>query len=132
MATHKPAQAAPELGAAIRHALQSPSITAAPAPAGVTRSARPAPAAQSPIDRREREAERRRLAAERAAAVLRADGLLRLPEVLAVVPVSPSTWWQGIREGRFPAGLKLGARCTAWRAADVRDLLARIGAEAAP
>lgn len=77
--------------------------------------------------RAERRAERRRVAAERAAVVLSADGLLRLPEVLAVVPLSPSTWWAGVRSGRFPAGVKLGARCTAWRAADIRELLARLG-----
>lgn len=79
--------------------------------------------------RSQREAERKRLAAERAGSVLKADGLLRLPEVLALVPVSASTWWEGIRSGRFPAGVKLGPRCTAWRAADIRGLLARLSAE---
>lgn len=79
--------------------------------------------------RAERRAERRRVAAERAAVVLNADGLLRLPEVLAVFPVSPSTWWAGVSSGRFPAGVKLGARCTAWRAADIRELLAKLGQE---
>lgn len=77
--------------------------------------------------RADRRAKRLRVAAERAAAVLNADGLLRLPEVLAVVPVASSTWWAGVRSGRFPAGVKLGARCTAWRAADIRELLAKIG-----
>ena len=73
--------------------------------------------------------ERQHHAAERAGALLKVDGLLRLPEVLALVPVSASTWWDGIRSGRFPAGVKLGPRCTAWRAADIRDLLARLSAE---
>jgi len=127
---HKVAPSSPSLGSDMRHAPQgSPATAALAAPRGPRASRSPSPA-QSPIDKREREAERRRLAADRAAAVLRADGLLRLPEVLALVPVSPSTWWQGIREGRFPSGVKLGARCTAWRASDVRELLARLGAEA--
>jgi prophage regulatory protein len=72
-------------------------------------------------------ADRRKLAAERAAAVLAADGFLRLPEVLSLIPVSASTWWQGVRDLRFPAGVKLGARATAWRSADIRALLARLG-----
>ena len=55
------------------------------------------------------------------------DALLRLPEVLAVYPVSASVWWQGIREGRFPAGVKIGARCTAWRSASIRALIAAAG-----
>jgi predicted DNA-binding transcriptional regulator AlpA len=82
---------------------------------------------QTEAERDKRRAERRRVAAERAAAVLNADGLMRLPEVLAVVPLSPSTWWAGVRSGRFPAGIKLGTRCTAWRAADIRELLAKLG-----
>lgn len=73
--------------------------------------------------RKARAAERRRLAAERAGAILAAGGLLRLPEVLALVPVSASTWWEGCRSGRFPAPVKIGPRCTAWRSADLRAFL---------
>lgn len=51
------------------------------------------------------------------------ERLLRLPEVLARVPVSPSAWWRGIQEKRFPAGIKLGPRTTAWRASDIDDLI---------
>lgn len=66
-------------------------------------------------------------AAERAVAVLAGDGLLRLPEVLSVFPVGKSTWWAGIRESRYPQPVKLGPRCTAWRAADIRALIAKVG-----
>jgi len=38
------------------------------------------------------------------------DPLLPLPEVLAIVGVSPSTWWAGIAEGRFPPPVKCGRR----------------------
>lgn len=128
MATHETAAtAAPKLGPAIRRALSSPpAADAAPPQARNKRAAR---GPRSNADRREREADRRRMAAERAAALLRSDALLRLREVLALVPVSPSTWWLGVREGRFPAGLKLGARCTAWPAATIRELLARLEVE---
>lgn len=68
--------------------------------------------------------------AERAAAALAAGGLLRLPEVLALVPVSPSTWWAGIKTGKFPAGVRLSQRCTAWKAADIQALLDGLEQEA--
>lgn len=49
--------------------------------------------------------------------------LLRLPQVLELVPVSRSAWWKGVRAGRFPAGVKLGARLTCWRASDIDALI---------
>lgn len=53
-------------------------------------------------------------------------GFLRLPQVLKLFPVGKSTWWAGIRSGRFPKPVKLGERCTAWRAEDVRALIERL------
>ena len=54
---------------------------------------------------------------------LPATGFVRLPQVLAVYPVSRSTWWNGVKDGRFPAGVKLGPRTTAWRVEDIRKLI---------
>ena len=54
-------------------------------------------------------------------------GYVRLPVVLRVIPVSKTTWWDGVKAGRFPRGVKLGARMTAWRVEDIRDLIARLG-----
>jgi prophage regulatory protein len=51
-------------------------------------------------------------------------GLLRLPDVLRLYPVSRSAWYQGIKEGKHPAPLKLaGGRTAAWRLADVLRLI---------
>lgn len=50
-------------------------------------------------------------------------GFLRLPDVLKIIPVGKSTWWAGIQTGRFPKGVKLGPRTTAWRCEDIRQLL---------
>lgn len=50
-------------------------------------------------------------------------GFMRLPAVLAVIPVSKSTWWAGVKSGRFPQSVKLGERITAWRAEDIRALI---------
>jgi predicted DNA-binding transcriptional regulator AlpA len=49
--------------------------------------------------------------------------LLRLPQVLALVPVCPSTWWSGVKSGRFPRPIKLGPRITCWRAQDIFSLI---------
>lgn len=52
-------------------------------------------------------------------------GLVRLSQILAPrgpIPVSKSTWWQGVKDGRFPQPQKLGPRTTVWRAEDVRVL----------
>lgn len=54
-------------------------------------------------------------------------GFVRLPVVLAVYPVSKSTWWQGIKDGRFPAGVKLSEKTTAWRVEDIRKLITSAG-----
>lgn len=54
--------------------------------------------------------------------------LLRLRAILAPhgpIPVSKSTWWAGVKDGRFPKPIKLGARITAWRAEDIDRLIAR-------
>jgi len=57
-------------------------------------------------------------------AFLPLTGFIRLPAVLAVIPVSKSTWWEGVKSGRFPKSVKLSERITAWRAEDIRALIA--------
>ncbi|MDY0029774.1 MAG: AlpA family phage regulatory protein [Pseudobdellovibrionaceae bacterium] len=56
--------------------------------------------------------------------VLPETGFVRLPEVLKVFPVSKSTWWSGVKEGRYPRPVKLGPKITAWRVEDIRGLIA--------
>ena len=54
-------------------------------------------------------------------------GMLRLRDILAPegpIPVSKSTWWAGVKSGRFPKPRKLGPRITVWLADDIRKLLA--------
>lgn len=51
------------------------------------------------------------------------EALLRLPEVLRLLPVGKSTWWAGIKSGRYPKPVKLGPGITVWRAADIRTLM---------
>jgi prophage regulatory protein len=62
---------------------------------------------------------------------LPACGFVRLSTILAVVPVGRSTWWEGVRSGRFPQPVKLGPRTTAWRVEDIRHFLDSIAPHAA-
>lgn len=50
--------------------------------------------------------------------------LLRLSSVLDRVPVSRAAWLKGVRDGRFPPGIKLGPRTTCWHASDIDKLIA--------
>lgn len=53
-------------------------------------------------------------------------GFLRLKDILAPrgpIPVSKSTWWAGVKDGRFPKPMKLGKRVTVWKVRDIRDLI---------
>jgi predicted DNA-binding transcriptional regulator AlpA len=50
-------------------------------------------------------------------------GFLRLPEVLSLIPIGKTCWWEGVRSGRFPKAVKLSPKCTAWRAEDIRELI---------
>ena len=54
-------------------------------------------------------------------------GFLRLPQVLQLVPISKSAWWEGCKTGRFPKPIKLGPRTTAWRTEDIAALVKRLG-----
>ena len=39
----------------------------------------------------------------------------------AIFPISKSAWWAGVKEGKYPAPIKLGPRTTVW---DVRKIRA--------
>ena len=51
------------------------------------------------------------------------DKLLRVNDVLQRLPLSRSAWWNGVKDGRFPPGIKLGPKTTCWRASDINALI---------
>lgn len=66
---------------------------------------------------------------------LQSAGYLRLKQIIgdkqnqdsvALIPVSKSTWWAGVKNGRFPAPVKLTERTTAWKAEDILNLIEQI------
>jgi predicted DNA-binding transcriptional regulator AlpA len=56
-------------------------------------------------------------------------GFVRLPQILAVIPIGKSTFWARVRSGLYPQPIKLGANTTAWKAEDIHDLIARLANE---
>ena len=63
---------------------------------------------------------------ERFTAPLPHEGFVRLPQVLHVLGIGKTTFWDGIKTGRFPAPIKLGPRTAVWLVDDIRGLIARI------
>ena len=56
-----------------------------------------------------------------------ATGFLRLPQVLALIPITKSVWWEGCKTGRYPKPVKLGPRTTVWRAENIAAFIERLG-----
>jgi prophage regulatory protein len=55
-------------------------------------------------------------------------GYVRLADILAPagpLPISKSTWWAGVKAGRYPAAVKLGRRITAWKVEEILALMER-------
>jgi prophage regulatory protein len=53
-----------------------------------------------------------------------AERLLRVKQVLEIVPVSKSTWWAKVAKGEYPQPVRhLGPRTTCWRESDVLALV---------
>jgi hypothetical protein len=60
-------------------------------------------------------------------------GYLRLSQILGnskanppippLIPIGKSSWWEGVKSGRFPKSIKLGPRITVWRVEDIRQLI---------
>lgn len=53
------------------------------------------------------------------------EGFVRLPQVLHVLGIGKTSFWDGVKSGRFPAPVKLGPRTTAWKVEDIRALITR-------
>lgn len=45
------------------------------------------------------------------------------PPIPPLIPVSKSTWWEGVKDKRYPSPVKLSPRCTAWKVEDIRALI---------
>jgi predicted DNA-binding transcriptional regulator AlpA len=58
-------------------------------------------------------------------------GYLRLKQILgdpkagipALIPISKSSFWAGIKSGRYPKGVKLGPKTTCWTVESIRAFI---------
>lgn len=50
------------------------------------------------------------------------------PPTPPLLPISRTTFLEGIRSGKYPAPVKLGGRTNAWRVEDIRQLISNLGA----
>jgi predicted DNA-binding transcriptional regulator AlpA len=50
-------------------------------------------------------------------------GFVRIKEILEIFPIGRSTWWDGVKNDRFPKSVKIGERTTAWKVEDIRALI---------
>lgn len=62
--------------------------------------------------------------------ILPSEGFARLPVVLAVVGMSKSSWWRGVKAGIYPKPVQLGPGTVGWKVTDIRDLIVKLEAGA--
>lgn len=52
--------------------------------------------------------------------------LLRLRDVLTLLPISRTSFYEGIKIGLYPKPIKLGKRTAAWREDQLHECIARM------
>ena len=50
------------------------------------------------------------------------------PPIEPIFPMSRSTWWAGVKSGRYPKPVKLGPRTTAWSTSSIKALMEQLAA----
>lgn len=56
-------------------------------------------------------------------------GFVKLQTILQFIPVSQTTWRQGVKDGVFPDPVKVGGKVTLWRVEDIKNLIESYSAE---
>jgi prophage regulatory protein len=46
--------------------------------------------------------------------------------IQGIIPMSRTAWYAGIKDGRYPAPIKLSERSSAWRSTDIDELVERL------
>ena len=49
-----------------------------------------------------------------------------IPPILPILPISKSSWWAGVKEGKYPKPIKIGKNITVWRSDEVQKLISEI------
>lgn len=54
------------------------------------------------------------------------DYLLRIPDIVkpkGLLPISRSTFWKGVKSGKYPQPIKLGPKITCWKWSEINNLI---------
>jgi prophage regulatory protein len=38
-----------------------------------------------------------------------------------IIPISKSSWWDGVKKGKYPQPIKIGDNITVWRSDDIQQ-----------
>ncbi len=53
-------------------------------------------------------------------------GFIRIDDILKLIPIGKSTWWAGVKSGKYPKSIKLGSKTALWKVEDIRTLIESI------
>lgn len=93
-------------------------------------SAKAQPKAASPARRTKPAAQKQRAKPDYPEFPKDNDALVRLPQILAVLPIGRTSFLEGVKAGRYPKPHKIGT-ASLWNAGEIRALLAKIANGAA-
>jgi len=48
------------------------------------------------------------------------------PPIEPIIPISKSSWWNGVKNGKYPKPIKLSENTTVWKETDIRELIDRL------
>jgi predicted DNA-binding transcriptional regulator AlpA len=57
-------------------------------------------------------------------------GFIKLAQVLGLIPLGRTSWLNGVKSGKYPKPVKIGARSVAWKVEDIRALVESLGGAA--
>ena len=46
-----------------------------------------------------------------------------IPPIQPIIPVAKSTWWDGVKKGKYPKPYKIGKNITVWRSDEIQALV---------
>lgn len=54
----------------------------------------------------------------------RIDRLLRVDQFIPeILPISKTSWWNGVKSGKYPKPIKLGKGTTCWRESEIMAIV---------
>ena len=48
------------------------------------------------------------------------------PPIPPIIPIAKSTWWDGVKKGKYPKPYKIGSNTTVWRSDEIQELVNRM------